>query len=147
MTGRSERLCSPRQAKLKAAAPRKERRSSPHERMFTGMARIGGVSVHPEKSQSVGKDLALLLIDVDCFKGLQQSLRPSRGGNCLRESATAFAKRHNRVTSWPATGHGVRSFAASLSDTSSARATHVADNLWVAVRERAIEHELPNARL
>ncbi len=85
------------------------------------------------------RPLALLMIDVDCFKALNDSYGHQRGDECLREIARVLEEQPRR-------GHdivarfGGEEFAVLLPGSDASGAMNIAENIRCAVEGQRMEH-------
>lgn len=91
------------------------------------------------RSLRTGRPLALLMIDVDCFKALNDSYGHQRGDDCLREIARVLEDQPRR-------GHdivarfGGEEFAVLLPGSDVPGALRIAENIRIAVETLRMEH-------
>jgi diguanylate cyclase (GGDEF)-like protein len=92
-----------------------------------------------QRLQRGGGELALLLCDVDFFKGFNDNYGHPAGDRCLKQMANAMAKVAKRPTDLVAR-YGGEEFALILSQTSIGGATHLAELLQQEIAALAIPH-------
>lgn len=96
------------------------------------------------RAQRTQQPLALLMIDVDCFKALNDSYGHQRGDECLREIARVLDDQ-------PRSGHdavarvGGEEFAVLLSGSDTHGATYIAETIRHCVQEQCMEHSQSSA--
>ena len=92
-----------------------------------------------KRALRTGRPLALLMIDVDCFKSLNDSFGHQRGDACLQEIARVLNAQPRRAHDVVAR-FGGEEFAVLLPDSDAAGALTIAENIRGSVEERQIEH-------
>ncbi|HEX3436808.1 MAG TPA: GGDEF domain-containing protein [Pseudacidobacterium sp.] len=111
---------------------------------LTGVANRGGferaIKLECERTQRTGEPLALLMMDVDCFKALNDTYGHVHGDECLVRIATEIEKNLNRSSDTIAR-YGGEEFAVLLPKTELEGAVRVAEKLRNAVMELFIPNE------
>ncbi len=85
------------------------------------------------------RPLALLIIDVDCFKALNDSYGHQRGDECLREIARVLEEQPRRSYDMVAR-FGGEEFTVLLPGSDAAGALQIAENIRSAIESRKMEH-------
>ena len=93
-----------------------------------------------------GGSLALIMIDIDCFKAFNDMYGHPAGDECLRQVAGVLASCARRPADLVAR-YGGEEFAVLLPDTDEAGGAEVAKAMRLAVRELALRHEAGAERI
>jgi len=109
----------------------------PNRRSFDSRIRAEAVA-----AATGGKPLALLLIDIDRFKLVNDSLGHSYGDSCLNRVATLLRQQLQQPGSMVARLGG-EEFGVVLADTTASEAAEIGERMRRAVAEAAIDHPAP----